>query len=148
MVRIRNKTASPVRFGSFTVSAHGTLYVPYPTYSQVIKDGSVQQWGLDIDVRRVDFKNVSVKDFGAKGDGVSDDTYQIQSAIDYVAGNGGGIVNFPIGVFVASTLIVSGNVMLVGESKVESIIRSTGAKGMSFTFVGGECGIKRMKVVV
>ena len=39
---------------------------------------------------------VSVRDFGARGDGQSDDTAAIQSAIDSIAGRGGTVV-FPAG---------------------------------------------------
>lgn len=40
---------------------------------------------------------VSVKDYGAKGDGVTDDTAAIQAAVDVVMKSGGGTVFFPPG---------------------------------------------------
>ncbi len=41
----------------------------------------------------------SVKDFGAVGDGVADDTTAIQAALDAVAGRGGGTVLVPAGTY-------------------------------------------------
>jgi hypothetical protein len=48
---------------------------------------------------------VSVKDFGAVGDGVTDDTAAIQAAIDYIGGAGGGTVIIPPGEYLASELV-------------------------------------------
>ena len=45
---------------------------------------------------------VSVKDYGAKGDGKTDDRMAIQAAIDAVNRVGGGIVNFPEGVYIVT----------------------------------------------
>lgn len=44
-------------------------------------------------------KFVSVKLFGAKGDGVADDTHAIQMAVDYSTGSGNALL-FPPGVYV------------------------------------------------
>ena len=41
----------------------------------------------------------SVRDFGAVGNGVTDDTNAIQDTVDYVASIGGGTVFFPVGVY-------------------------------------------------
>jgi hypothetical protein len=41
----------------------------------------------------------NVQGFGARGDGIVDDTESIQAAIDYVSGHGGGIVYLPAGTY-------------------------------------------------
>ena len=61
---------------------------------------------------------VNVKDFGAVGDGVTDDTAAIQAAIDYAVAQGGLTVNMPSGVFaVTSTLNLTNanGVRLIGQ---------------------------------
>lgn len=61
---------------------------------------------------------VSVKDFGAVGDGVTDDTAAIQAAINAVAARTyGGTVYFPAGQYaVTTTLTVPAKVSLLGEA--------------------------------
>jgi hypothetical protein len=58
----------------------------------------------------------NVKDFGAKGDGVRDDTGSIQNAIDACVRKGGGTVYFPAGTYlVSSTVRISGpSIRIVG----------------------------------
>lgn len=55
---------------------------------------------------------LSVKKFGAKGDGKTLDTRSIQNAIDVVFKNGGGVVDVPTGKFLIGTLILKDNVEL------------------------------------
>ncbi|QQK04756.1 hypothetical protein JFN94_25855 [Burkholderia anthina] len=45
---------------------------------------------------------VSAKDFGAKGDGITDDTVAIQAAIDWIDSIGGGCVKLPRGTYLVS----------------------------------------------
>ncbi len=65
----------------------------------------------------------NVKDFGAKGDGVSDDTLAIKSALAFIATRNGGILNFPEGDFVVGAL--SGNRAIALPSGV--IIQGVGS---------------------
>jgi hypothetical protein len=59
---------------------------------------------------------LSVKDYGAVGDGVADDTAAIQAAIDACHAEGGGIVSFPPGEYgLSAPLVARDNVKLVGS---------------------------------
>lgn len=58
----------------------------------------------------------NVFDFGAVGDGTTDDTAAIQSAIDHVISLGGGTLRIPAGTYsITDTLTVPGSVMIVGD---------------------------------
>jgi parallel beta-helix repeat protein len=63
---------------------------------------------------------VSVMDFGAVGDGVTDDTAAIQAAIDSINAVGGGVVNFPAGTYACANLWPKDNVTLQGASKLST----------------------------
>jgi hypothetical protein len=61
-------------------------------------------------------ETVSVKDFGAVGDGVADDTAAVQAAIDAVSANGGGILFFPSGDYICNLQIeIKDNVFIKGS---------------------------------
>jgi hypothetical protein len=72
-------------------------------------------------------ESVSVKDFGAVGDGVADDTAAIQAAID---ANLGGAVYIPAGTYrVTSEININGRIYLRGAGKEASIIKSNATTG-------------------
>ncbi|MFB5674576.1 glycosyl hydrolase family 28-related protein [Paenibacillus terreus] len=58
---------------------------------------------------------VRVQQFGAKGDGVTNDTEAIQQAIDSVFESGGGTVLLPKGTYLLDTLTIRHQVKIVGE---------------------------------
>lgn len=92
--------------------------------------------------------NVKHRDYGAKGDGVTDDTAAIQSAINAAVAAGGGIVFFPAGTYlITSSLnvvsLIAGakyNVKLRGVSQTASTIRRKTA-GIAIEIAGFYNGV-------
>ena len=72
-------------------------------------------------------ESVSVKDFGAVGDGVTDDTTAIQNGIDYLNSINGGSLYFPIGTYVTSKLTVYSNIWLIGAGASSVIYLKSGS---------------------
>lgn len=54
----------------------------------------------------------NVRDFGAKGDGLTVDSHAIQKAIDICSSKGGGTVNVPAGTYLSATIVLKDNVTL------------------------------------
>jgi hypothetical protein len=63
-------------------------------------------------------------DHAAAGDGSSDDTAEIQAAIDAAATAGGGFVYFPPGTYLTGTLTQPSGVYLIGEGRFASILKA------------------------
>lgn len=101
---------------------------------------SFTQSGIDAVTTTVQNKlreSISVKDFGAVGDGTTDDTVAIQRAINYWS-SGSGKVFFPQGVYkTTQTLIVAQDgVNLVGEGMRVSKINFVPTAGDTCIFFG------------
>lgn len=72
---------------------------------------------------------VNVCQFGAKGDGITDDTKAIQDTIDYVKSMGGGVVKFNTGKYVISKpLYISDYIRLIGTGSTTEIYKIKGGK--------------------
>lgn len=91
--------------------------------------------GRTVHERLGDF--VSVKDYGAMGDGVTDDRAAIQATIDAVMAQGGGTLYFPAGTYkITGQLLIDlsanvtrfgGRIHILGAGMPSTCIKSTGA---------------------
>lgn len=104
--------------------------------------------GLGDNVR---FRNVlNVKDYGAKGDGITDDRLTIQAALNAAHDAGGGIVFVPTGHYIVSKCIIVGdNCFLVGCGAA-SVIEVTDLQpfwGTAIGIVGSNAGCMNLKVL-
>lgn len=91
----------------------------------------------------------SVKDYGAKGDGTTDDAAAIQAAIDAVAAAGGGTVFLPRGTYIANTTLTitgSNSILLAGEGMFASSIRSTVAGQRVLSISGSRHGLENLLI--
>ena len=87
-------------------------------------------------------KTVSVKDFGAVGNGVANDTVAIQKAIDFVSLLGGGDVIFPSGTYmVKDYLFAKSNVNLIGHNATFVYTDTlTGADTLGIVYLSNSTG--------
>jgi hypothetical protein len=92
-------------------------------------------------------QTVSVKDFGAVGDGTSDDTTEIQAAL--TAASGTSNVYLPAGTYIVSaTIFIPSNTYFFGDGK-SSIIKMIGTEGRNTTVVmTGFRNNKRENIVI
>ena len=102
---------------------------------------------------------LNVRDYGAKGDGTTDDTAAIQAAINAAVAANGGQVFFPTGIYLVTTLSMKPYVTLQGAGSQSSnatklsILKGTGGSDMvtlpttgdyffmrfaDLTFIGGK----------
>lgn len=81
---------------------------------------------LDTWKKRFESISVNVKDFGAIGDGIVNDTFAIQSAIDYVGVNGGGSIYIPNGIYMidSTTQRVVNCGLLITQNNTDIILES------------------------
>jgi hypothetical protein len=81
--------------------------------------------------------NVDVSAFGAKGDGVTDDTAAIQKAVDSAAAGGGGVVTVPPGTYLVKGIKLRTGVSLIG-SGAATVLEAPPGTGSIIWFAAGK----------
>jgi hypothetical protein len=82
---------------------------------------------------------VNVKSFGAKGDGITDDTVAVQAAFNYARDNGSVKLYFPEGTYITTASIrIYKNTFV--EMHLNTIIKRMGGTSHTNMFVNGEVG--------
>lgn len=128
--------ASTYALTSLTTTGNATIngnLTVTGTVTGSVGAGSFTQAGTGAVTRTVESKLrdvVSVKDFGAVGNGATDDTAAIQAAIDYAqtasglpaASDGAFAVDFPPGNYLSGTLTVTGPIVLRGHGRQSTYI--------------------------
>jgi hypothetical protein len=103
-IRVQNRNGSTVYSAQAATERYNNVVVDITlNASQVLYDPA----GVDAVQTTVQAKlreTVSVKDFGAVGDGVTNDTAAIQAAVDFLT-PGGGTVYLPSGTYLVDTIV-------------------------------------------
>ncbi len=119
---------------SFTGSEHDALVTAAlvdeegedfgPEGTATYLDGRLGKWEQKI-IAHLEDSEYYVTEFGAVGDGITDDAAAIQAAIDAAVTAGGGIVYFPAGTYLIGTTLswTGDNIILLGAGKDVTIIR-------------------------
>lgn len=140
-IQVQNKNGSVVYSAPQTTERYGALIISSA-------DVSFLQAGTGAVTRTVQSKLrdvVSVKDFGAVGDGVADDTTAIHEAINSIP-NGGSVL-LPKGSYkITSTIVLADYQNLVGDGMLATTIVAATASMQAIKITGSYGGVRDLMI--
>ncbi len=86
----------------------------------VIYEGLTETVSVSVSEKKL---TINVKDYGAYGDGIHDDTNSFHQAIDDLADNGGGDIFIPSGTYILQPIFLKPNIALVGQNRDQVILK-------------------------
>ncbi|QDP54159.1 MAG: putative right handed beta helix region protein [Prokaryotic dsDNA virus sp.] len=129
-----DKDATTPIANPFNAAANGDFefYTASGAYSVSLGAGASPQI-FPIDIVNADTMPKNPYDFGAIGDGVSDDTTSLQATIDYVSSLGGGTISSQSGVFLCKNVEMKSNVLLTDLRLKSAVASSSGEFCIGFS---------------
>jgi hypothetical protein len=125
-IRVMNKNGSTVYSAPETTERYSDVVVSGVNAEDVIYDPPFAN-AVQTNVEAQLAQTVSVINFGAKGNGIDDDTAAINAAFDYVIGKQGGTLYFPAGVYLCKNSV--GNIAYTQSNAVDlQIVAEPGAE--------------------
>ena len=105
------------------MDASGLIIAKSPGFASITVN--YEGWTNNIAVSVTSKKNlqVSVKDYGAVGNGMVDDTIAFQDAIDGLAAKGGGDIIVPEGTYILQPIFLKSKVNIIGENRDTVILK-------------------------
>ena len=137
VVELKNTSNVELPVGTRTIPANGVFVMPYAEYINLAIEYDLSSFPLTVTMPNIEARKVSIRDFGAVGDGLTDDTQAIQDAIDSVSFYGGGVVEVPVGVYIVNGLFIESDITLQGESCNDSAIKLKSGSNTSVVSVSG-----------
>lgn len=143
-----NTTPSVMTVGTYSIPAHGVMPLTFKEYLTLCSTVDV----LSINALVVRYGrlpkqgSISVRNFGAYGDGVHDDTEAVQKAIDFAHRNGVNTVSLPYGTYPCSGVALENGMRLLGDGAESTTLLGSLSAGADMVTGGAGCIVERLKV--
>lgn len=145
-VVIRNISKETMTLDGIELASGRRAVVPYTRFIDMLLASEVDRDKVIVEKGRNVPSHVSADEFGARGDGMADDTLHIQSAVDYLEENGGGTLDVPAGIYLTDGISMKAPTVIRGAGRDATVLKLT-SDGSLFEFSdAGSCSVERLSV--